>query len=447
MGNLTGNLTKELITPVYVVALGLSPATTGLAMIVFRIYDAMLNPLVGWISDNTRTRWGRRRPYLVAGAILCALAMPLMWLVDRSWSHSTLLAWLIGSGLILYTCAALFGVPYESFSLELTPDYHERTRVNSYKMIITSVTNPLIGWSWYITQLPVFNDPQTGKPDTLAGALGLSLVLMLFVAAFGLAPALFGRERYYAAASRQPKVSLWGNFSAAFRNRPFLILVAISVCAVVGSFLTSGFGFYVLLYYVCQGDQALAAKILGVQATCWMPISIAAVFVFQAICNRWSKHQALAVALCFSFASMACRWWICRPDQPWLYVISNFLLAVGITGMWQLLPAMNADVIDSDELKSAVRLEGAFAAVFSWFMKLSFTLGIGLPGIVVQWTGFVVEEGAAQRPGIITALRLWDVLLPGGLTAVAILLIAFYPLTVARMGEIRRELEARRGRL
>lgn len=81
VGNFTSNLTKELINPIYVVALGLSPALVGMAMVVFRLYDAINDPIMGWISDNTRSRWGRRRPWLALGAILCAFALPMMWLV------------------------------------------------------------------------------------------------------------------------------------------------------------------------------------------------------------------------------------------------------------------------------------------------------------------------------------------------------------------------------
>lgn len=447
VGMATGNLNKELLNPVYVVGLGLSPALIGVAMIVFRIYDAITDPLMGWISDNTRTRWGRRRPWMFLGAFLCALAMPLMWLVQPGWSPTVQTAWLIGAGLLLYTCSTIYGVPYESFSLELTPDYKERTRVASFRMVISSVGGLVIGWSWFITQLPMFSDPETGKPDTLAGALGLSVALGLIIIAAGLFPVFFARERFYKAASKQTKVSLKSNFAATLHSRPFLILVGIALCAVTAGGLAGGIGFFTRLYYVCSGDTALAAKITGIQATFWMPISIASVFAFQTISSRWSKTHSLSVALVFCFGSVALRWWSYTPEMPYLSLTPTFLLAVGTTGMWQLLPSMNADVVDSDELHTSARREGAFAAIFSWFMKLSFTAGIGLPGVIVAWCGFVVAQQAEQLPSIMINMRLAEILIPAALLAISLVLLAIYPLSVRRMGEIRRDLEARRGRL
>jgi len=450
VGLLTSNLTMGatgLVTPVYVVALGISPSTVGIAMVIFRIYDALTDLVMGWLSDNTRTRWGRRRPYMLLGALLCAIVLPSMWMVNRDWSTSMHTAWLIGTGIALYTCTTIYCVPYESFSLERTPDHRERTSVASYRMVISSLAGLLVGWSWYITQLPMFNDPITGKPDILIGARALAVVAAVGVLLFGLAPVFFARERYYASASKQAKVTLRGNCSAVLKNRPFLLLATFGVFAVTGSFLTEGIGFFTNLYYVCQGDQVLAAKITGIRAAMWMPASIVAVFVFQLIGGRWSKTHALLIALSLSLFSIVCRWWILRPDLPYLSLVSSFLLAFGITGMWQMLPAMNADVIDSDELNTSIRREGAFASIFSWFMKLSFTIGLGLPGLIVDWSRFEIAKGAAQGPGIITALRLWDTIFPAILTAVAIVLVLFYPLTVSRMQKIRAALETRRGKL
>lgn len=447
VGIFTGNLSKELLNPVYVVTLGLSPALVGMAMVIFRLYDAVIDPIMGWLSDNTRTRWGRRRPYLLAGAFLCALMMPIMWLVNPHWSHFAQVSFLIGTGIILFTAMTIYGVPYESFSLELTPDYKERTRVASYKLVISSVAGLVIGWSWFITQLPMFSNPVTHQPDTVAGALGLSVFAGILIVIFGLGPVFFARERFYAAASKQAKVSLLSVFSETLTCRPFLILSAVALCAVTGSGLINGIGFFTRLYYVSNGDVNLAAKLNGLQSTLWMPISIAAVFLFQMISNRWSKTHGLYVAMILSLASAACRWSTNRPDMPYLSLTSGILLAIGMTGMWQMLPAMNADVVDADELHSASRREGAFAAIFSWFMKLSYTVGIGMPGIIVGWCGFVADKGNIQPPNVLLALRLCDAFVPSILILVSIVLLIFYPLSVHRMTEIRRELEARRGHL
>ena len=447
VGHFTGNLTKELMTPVFVVALGLSPLLVGAALTIFNIYHAMITPVMGWISDNTRTRWGRRRPYVVLGAVLSAIAMPLIWLVQPGWSATTIAIWLIVTGVILHTASTIHGVGFESFSLELTPDYAERTRINSVKLVVSSISGPVIGYAWLITQMDYFKDPVTGNPDTLAGARGLALLAAVVVLVAGILPALMAKERYYGAASQQNKSSLLDNLKTGFKNRSFMILAGISVLAVTASAMFNGIGFYTNLYYVCQGNAKLAAEITGAQSMLYLPVSIASIFMFQAISMRIGKTRTLAIALGLSLAAMLCRWWILRPDMPWLSLVSTALIAMGVSGMWQIIPAMVADTVDEEELKSTQRREGAIASIFSWFMNFSFSVGFGIPGVLVEFSGLVVSKGAEQGAGVVTAMRLWDALLPGGCTLAAIALLLMYPLSAQRMGEIRRALESRRGKM
>jgi glycoside/pentoside/hexuronide:cation symporter, GPH family len=217
--------------------------------------------------------------------------------------------------------------------------------------------------------------------------------------------------------------------------------------SVTASAMYYGIGFYANLYWVCQGNQELAAKITGVQSIVYIGVSVVSIFAIMRLADKVGKTVALGISLGFSLLAMLCRWWVLRPDMPWLSLVSTVFVAIGITGMWQLLPAMNADVVDDEELKSATRREGAVASIFSWFMRLAFTVGYGIPGIIVAATSFVVADGANQAPGVITAVRLWDILLPAGLTAASILLLLIYPLSSRRVGEIRIELEARRGKI
>jgi glycoside/pentoside/hexuronide:cation symporter, GPH family len=281
----------------------------------------------------------------------------------------------------------------------------------------------------------------------LAGARGLAIMSGIFLLIVGLLPVFFAKERYYATASKQEKVSLWSNIRTAFQNRSFMILVSIATLSVTASAMYYGIGFYANLYWVCQGNQELAAKITGVQSIVYIGVSVVSIFAIMRLADKVGKTVALGISLGFSLLAMLCRWWVLRPDMPWLSLVSTVFVAIGITGMWQLLPAMNADVVDDEELKSATRREGAVASIFSWFMRLAFTVGYGIPGIIVAATSFVVADGANQAPGVITAVRLWDILLPAGLTAASILLLLIYPLSSRRVGEIRIELEARRGKI
>jgi GPH family glycoside/pentoside/hexuronide:cation symporter len=443
----SNNLTKELVNPVFVVALHLSPTLVGLSLIIFRLYDAFADVIMGWVSDNTRTRWGRRRPWLLVGTFLCAGLLPVMWFVSRDWSPTTQIAWLIGTGIVLYTASTVYAVPYESFLLELTPSYRERTSVTSYKMVFTSLAGPLIGYSWAITQLPFFRNQATGEPDTLYGARVLTIGVGVLIVFFGLAPVFFARERFYATSKLQPKVSLKANLGATLRCRPFLVLVGVAVTGVTGTYLSNGLTFFTRLYYVCQTDTILAAKLAGVQSIVWLSVAVGSIFVYQALADRWGKTAVLYLAMALGLISVVIRWWVFRPDQPYLTLVSAALLSTSINGLWQMLSSMMADVVDADELTTRFRREGAFAAIFSWFMKVCYTVGVAFPGLIMGFAGFVVARGNEQAPDVITHLRLWDAILPACLIAVSILLLTLYPLSATRMAEIRRDLEARRGHL
>jgi glycoside/pentoside/hexuronide:cation symporter, GPH family len=442
-----GHVPKNLATPILVATLGLSPTSVSIAMLIFRLYDAVIDPLMGWISDNTRTRWGRRRPYLVIGAVLTGLFLPVMWFISPDWSPQTQLVWFIGCGLVLYTFSTIYAMPYESLNLELTPDYNERTSVTAYKAVSQKIAMVVVGWAWFITQLPFFLDASTGKPDSLLGARALSIVVGVAIVVVGILPAWFTRERFYQAASKQAKVSLKDSFRFTLTNRPFVLLAAVSVCFATAYYLSGSMGFYIRLYYVTGGDQVLAAKITGVEGTLTMILGIASIPAFTWTARRIGKTLTLQLAIALTLLAMFSKWWTYTPDYPWLSMFNALILAPSLTGIWLMIPSMTGDVADDDELRTGERREGAFASIYSWVVKASFTAGLVMAGPIVEWCGFQVGLGAAQAPGTITSMRVMDAFIPAILLAASMFILWFYPLSPARMQEIRHTLESRRGRL
>lgn len=440
-------LPPQLVTPIFVSGMGLSPAVVSAALVIFRLYDAMIDPVMGWISDNTRTRWGRRKPYILIGAILTGLWFPVMWHMGTGWDEWMLAAWLIGSGLVFFTFFTLWAMPYHSMLLEMTPDYHERTSVSSWRSMFGHAATMMIGWAWYLTQLPFFNETAEGKADPVSGAQTLSLMAGLLVLSVGALPVFFVTERYYKQASGQKYVRLRDNFRWTFENRPFVLTASFTLFFACACSLTGGFGFYLRLYYVVGGDQLLAAKLQGIESTLFSVLGFASVPFFHWLSRRIGKTWTLMSSMGLMFLGTVSRWWTYTPENPWLSVVNGVLLAPAFTGIWQIIPSINGDIVDHDELRTGERREGAFASIYSWIVKASFSLGTGLAGPLVVWCGFEVSQAAAQAPETYLAMRLTDVLLGSGLLAVALLLVWFYPLSPQRMEEIRDTLEARRGRV
>ncbi len=443
----TSSLPNQLMMPVYVVGLGLSPHFVSLATFLFRLWDAILDPLMGWISDNTRTRWGRRRPYLVAGALLAGLWFPMMWMAPATWGDQAKFAWLLGSGLILYLFFTIWAMPYQSLLLELTPDYHERTSVSSYRAFFQKCAGFVVGWAWFLTQLPFFRDPETGKPDTLRGAIALASLMGLLVILVGSLPGFVVKERFYKAASRQAKIRLRDSLRWTFTSRPFLILAGFTILFVGGTNVSIGLGFYVRLYHVAQGDQVLAAKLVGTEATLMMIVGFIAIPTCQALSRHFGKIRVLFGAVATVMLAMGTKWWTYNPTYPWVSVVNSAFLGLAATAIWQLIPPLNADIVDDDELRTRERREGAFASAYSWFVKAALSVGLALGGPLAVWCGFEVAKGEAQAASALLAMRVCYTLLPASLLGLSLFLLWRFPLTPARMMAIRAELESRRGKL
>lgn len=437
---------KTMANQVFNMSLGMSPSLISLAFLIFRLYDAITDPIMGWISDRTRTRWGRRRPYLLLGGVALAIVFPLIWFVPAGSSEAVMAVWLIAGGLVLYTCFTVWAMPYQSLLLEMTPDYDERTRVTAWRTYFSKFGALFMGWIWAITQLPIFADEATGKPDTLAGMRAVSVVIAIAILVLATLPFFFVRERYYDQASRASnKESLIGSLKLTFRNKPFVILLLATITFSIGTHVTNGFGIYVNTYYVHGGDKTAAAFMAGWVNTTGLVTGLLSVSLFQWLSGRIGKNRTLMIAMLSLSVSSVATWWTFTPSSPWLMLLNAVFSSPGMTGMWLIIPSMTADVVDSDEMTTGERREGSYAAVYSWVIKASIAIGYGLSGPLLELTGFDAKLGAAQDPGALFSMRALNAIIPALSMAAALFFIVKYPLNRSRMQEIRAALESRRG--
>ena len=430
---------------VFNMALGLSPALVSISFAVFRLYDAVIDPVMGWISDNTRTQWGRRRPYIVVGALLTGLTFPLIWFVQPGWSPTLMTVWLIGGGLIFFTFFTIWAMPYQSMLLEMTGDYNERTSVTSYRALFQNLASVVSGWVWAITQLPFFVNPSTGEADTLAGIRTVAIVMGVLVIVLGILPGLFIRELHYEKLGAVKKESLMGSLKLTLRCKPFLLILGFSVLFSLGGNIPMSFGPYITTFYVCGGDQAQASVLTGWAGTIGLAAAIGSLPLYNLLSRHIGKTRTLGFCVSLLIIASVGGWWLYTPEIPQLFIVQKLLIFVANAGLWVMLPSMVADVVDYDELSTGERREGAFASIFSWILKVSMTLGLALSGPFLEWSGFKIEAGADQPEDVYTIMRLAFTVVPTiGLLAAAVVLF-FYRLGPAQMAEIRVKLEERRG--
>jgi len=439
------NADKALMTPVFVVTVGLSPSMMSLAGLIYRLWDAITDLLMGWISDNTRTRWGRRRPWIFLGAILMGLAMPVLFFFNPAWPQPGIIVWMIGFSMLLYLTLTIFNIPYQSLLLEISPSSVERTNVAAWRGYLGVVVQFVMTWMWWIVQLPYFNNAR-GETDMINGARWVTCGLALIVIVLGLLPALFVRERYYANASKQEKLNLWTNLKLTFKNRPFVILTAITGTYVLGLNMIWGFDFFVKLYHVCGGDQKLASTVAGLQGTLQIFLSLAGIPIFQFVARKMGKLFALRLTILIVACASASTLVFYQPGYPYLSMLPILLLAPVSSGIWILIPSLNGDVVDFDELHTGERREGAFASVFSWILKFALSLAAAFSGPLIELAGYRAGlHRDSIPPEILWNLRLFLAATPLVFLVPAILLCAKFPLTTKRIEEIRAELESRRG--
>jgi GPH family glycoside/pentoside/hexuronide:cation symporter len=239
--------------PLFNMEMKMSPTMIAVILMSLRLWDGVADPIMGWISDNTRTRWGRRRPYILVGAILAAVTYPLIFWFPKELSHPQLMGWVIGCGILFYTSFTIWAMPYQSLIMEMTPDYNERTRVAAVRGVMQSVAGFVVGCSWWLALQ--FTDPVTGEASTAEGMRYISLGIAFLILILGPLPAFFVKERYYEhdLTKKQEKVSLLKSFKETLSNRPFVILASFTVLFLLGTSIYDSYGRYVGTYYVLGG--------------------------------------------------------------------------------------------------------------------------------------------------------------------------------------------------
>lgn len=441
--NMMANSIGHLAPFVFNIALGLNPALLGLAIALPRLYDAVTDPVMGAVSDNFKSRWGRRKPFMLAGGIGAGIAFALLWMVPAGWMPISYFWWLLGGSLVFYTFVTVFCVPWTGMGFSLTPDYHERTRlmaVNNFMIAATILTFP---WLFALTKLPVFED---GLQGARAVGWGVGVLIILFAL---LSVWLTGerKQRVEVAADGVEKPGLWAQFRAAASNRAFLILSGSVLMMCIGIFSISTITPYIAIYYIHAGEQAPASVLIGLGGTAWGIASLLFVFPVSKVAQWIGKRRALLCFLGIALTGNLIKWFCYNPAIPWLYVLPPVFIAMGFCALWTLTASMMADVSDYHEFRTGVRNDATLGAVYSWVMKLGVAAAFAISGFILNITGFDQAHGSNQSPAAIFNMRLTDMLVPAIAIAVAMWLVWIFPLRESTSMGIRRRLERRRGKL
>ncbi len=442
----TSLMLSTLWMPYFNIGLGIDPAKLGVVLMILQAWNAVLDPVMGNLSDNTRTRWGRRRPFLAVGSFLTAMVFPWLWRPPVSLGETGTLVYLVVVGMVFYTCFSCWAMPYYGLQLELTPNYDERTRLSAWMTFFGKMCGLVGSWAMAFISGPLFAHPETGKPDLVHGMKVSSWFIAGIILVFGLMPALFVRERYYQAETRtQARDPFWQSIRESFRCRPLWLLIGMSFFLVVGSSSVSALGQYVNIYYVCHGDIAMASIIGGWKGSVIVVTGILCIPFYTWLGERLDKKQVVGIMLLVSLAGHLSNIVVMNPHHPYLQVIPGIFESAAISAIWLFVPSMKADIADYDELQTHRRREGALNAFYSWFIKAALTCSMGIGGLVLSLSGFDVKRASEQPPEVLHSMLLLYVGLPVLIWGAGLLFVWRYPLDRLQLGVIRQQLEARRG--
>ncbi len=437
-------------------ALGMNPALVGLLGALPRLTDALTDPLMGYISDHTRSRWGRRRPYILVGAVAVGIIYALLWQLPSGRSETFYFWYFLAGAFLFYLAYTVFATPWVALGYELTPDFHERTRLMGVQNFIGQLAYVVSPWFlWIMTYEGWFS-------DQMEGASVLAIIIGVFAIGLGILPAIFLRERFTHSAKevgrsteagrssrfeglRSSMAGFFKGLLVTVSSKPFLKLCAATFLVFNGFILISSFQTYVIIYYVFGGDQELGAKYAGYAGSVGAVATFLVILLVTWLGTKVGKRWAFFISTGISMVGYSMKWVCYNPELPWLVLLPAPLMAFGLGGLFTLMGSMIADVVDVDELQTHERREGMFGSIFWWVVKLGMAAALAGGGFLLNATGFDVALGGNQTAETITLMRAFDAFIPTIASGLAIWAVAAYPITEETAHEVRLELEKRRG--
>jgi GPH family glycoside/pentoside/hexuronide:cation symporter len=423
LGNQMFPAALAIFMVVLVQGLGMDPLLWGILFFVPRLTDAFTDPFMGFITDNTHSRWGRRRPYIFVGAIIAGLSYIAMWQVYAESSELYNFTYFLGVSIVFYLGLTIFATPFVAMGYEMSNDFHERTRLMAVAQWIGQWAWVIVPWFWVLLYDPDLFD------SAAAGARQLSVWVGLGCMALAIVPSLFCKTlpikpedmvRLSRDNIAENARTFGKGFVETFKNKPFRRL-CIATFFVFNAFNTvAGFSWFIIVYFMNQGDAAAAGTwpawfgTLSALSTCFLVIPIVT-YISQKI----GKKNTFLLSQSISIVGYAMFWWCFQPDRPLMMFLPLPLFAFGIGSLFTLMMSMTADVCDLDGL---------------------------LSGLILKLVGFD-QDVAVQTPEALAGLRLAYIIVPATGTLLAMAVMRRYDLSEQKAHDIRAELESRRGKL
>jgi GPH family glycoside/pentoside/hexuronide:cation symporter len=371
-------------------AFGMDPFLAGLLGGLPRFFDAITDPIMGFVSDNTKSKYGRRRPYIFVGGILSAITFILLWQLDENNSSQYNFWYFLIMSFVFLIGNTMFATPLVGLGYEMTTDYNERTRLMAFSQTVGLIAWIIVPWFWVIIADPDIFSNQAQGVRTMAIYVGIACLIL------GLLPAFFCKGMDTGNMENRKKLSFKTVFSnlkdliisigQAVKNKPFMKLCGATFLVFNGYQIVASFSFFIFVFYIFNGSYDATAtwpawfSSIGAVVSAFVVIPIVSVMA-----SKFGKKKAFIISTALSIVGYILKWWSFTPENVWLSFIPIPLMSFGLGSLFTLMMSMTADVCDLDELENGMpRKEGTFGALYWWVVKLGQGIALVAGGLVLK---------------------------------------------------------------
>jgi len=409
-----------------------------------RIFDAITDPIMGFISDNTKSKWGRRRQYVLIGGILMGIAYIFMWQLYKvdgvQYNFWYFFLW----SLVFYLGLTIFSVPYVAMGYEMSDDFHERTNIMAIAQFIGQ-------WAWVIAPLFwIIMYDENWFPSADIAVRELAIWVAIPSAICAIVPAIFIKTNSTLNEDYEPLnsanignslIKIIKSFAEAFKIKEFRKLCGATFLIFNAFNTVAALTFFVIVYKLFNGDAgasgiwvsmfgclgALGTTFIVIPAVAWMS-------------KKLGKKKAFMLSQSISLVGYSMLYFLFIPGKPWLYVIALPFFSFGIGSLFTIMMSMTADVIDIDEMNTGKRREGIFGAIYWWMVKVGYGIAGALSGVIITIVGFNSDLATTDQQAAVDGLHTFFCFFPMVGTILAMLIMRNYTITEERSLEIRSQL-------
>ncbi|MEA5534372.1 MFS transporter [Crocosphaera sp. XPORK-15E] len=425
IGELSGSLPSNILVFFFLFFLtdvvGLNPSLAGMIIMVGKIWDAINDPLIGWLSDRTRSRFGRRYPWMILGSIPLGLSCFLLWTIPPTNNQTLLIIYYTIIALIFYAAFTTVLLPYSALSAELTQDYDERTNLISFRSAFS------IGGSIFSLVLAelIFSRVDNKQQQYLILGLfaGIIAIIAIFISVWGTYKRYHQVEQKPGNYHQASPSSLWQKIQVILTNFPFLCVMGIYLCSWLSVQTIAAILPYFVINCMKLSEEHFTRMAITVQGTALMMM-----ILWNFLSHRLGKKAIYLMGIPFTIVAVIGLFFL-QPGQVILMYVIAIMAGIGIATAYIVPWSMLPDVVDLDQLKTGERREGIFFALVVQLQKIGIALALFLVGKLLDSAGYIPGSTGQQPDTALWAIRMIIGPLPTLLLIISLVLAYFYPIT------------------